>query len=86
MKLKLYQIDAFTDKLFAGNPAAVVPLKKWLPDELMQKLAMENNLAETAFFTPSKNKKYRLVLSGCLILNVFLYQAYPCLLPCRNLL
>ena len=53
MKLKLYQIDAFTDKLFAGNPAAVVPLKKWLTDELMQKLAMENNLAETVFFVPS---------------------------------
>ena len=56
MKLKLYQIDAFTDKLFAGNPAAVVPLKKWLPDELMQKLAMENNLAETVFFVPSSVK------------------------------
>ena len=56
MKLRLYQIDAFTDKLFAGNPAAVVPLKKWLPDELMQKLAMENNLAETVFFVPSKIK------------------------------
>ena len=57
MKLKLYQIDAFTDKLFAGNPAAVVPLKKWLPDELMQKLAMENNLAETVFFVPSNTKE-----------------------------
>ena len=56
MKLKLYQIDAFTDKLFAGNPAAVVPLKKWLPDELMQQLAMENNLAETVFFVPSSTK------------------------------
>ncbi|MEP7376562.1 MAG: PhzF family phenazine biosynthesis protein [Chitinophagaceae bacterium] len=56
MKLKLYQIDAFTDKLFAGNPAAVVPLKKWLPDDLMQKLAMENNLAETVFFVPSSVK------------------------------
>lgn len=57
MKLTLYQIDAFTDKLFGGNPAAVVPLKKWIDDELMQKLAMENNLAETVFFTSSKNKK-----------------------------
>jgi PhzF family phenazine biosynthesis protein len=55
MKLKLYQVDAFTDKLFGGNPAAVVPLKKWLPDELMQQLAMENNLAETVFFVPSKS-------------------------------
>lgn len=57
MKLKLYQIDAFTDKLFSGNPAAVIPLKKWLPDEVMQKLAMENNLAETVFFVPSSIKK-----------------------------
>ena len=53
MKLKLYQIDAFTDKLFSGNPAAVIPLKKWIPDELMQNLAMENNLAETVFFVPT---------------------------------
>jgi len=57
MKLTLYQVDAFTDKLFGGNPAAVVPLKKWLPDPLMQQLAMENNLAETVFFVPSKNKE-----------------------------
>ena len=57
MKLTLYQIDAFANKLFAGNPAAVVPLKKWIDDELMQKLAMENNLAETVFFVPSKNKE-----------------------------
>ena len=54
MKLKLYQVDAFANKLFGGNPAAVIPLKKWLPDELMQKLAMENNLAETVFFVSSK--------------------------------
>ena len=57
MKLTLYQVDAFTDKLFGGNPAAVVPLKKWLPDALMQQLAMENNLAETVFFVPSKKKE-----------------------------
>jgi PhzF family phenazine biosynthesis protein len=57
MKLKLYQVDAFTDKLFGGNPAAVIPLKKWIPKELMQKLAMENNLAETVFFVPSQTKK-----------------------------
>ena len=56
MKLTLYQLDAFTDQLFSGNPAAVVPLKKWLPDSLMQQLAMENNLAETVFFVPSKQK------------------------------
>lgn len=53
MKFNLYQIDAFAEKLFTGNPAAVIPLKKWIPDELMQQLAMENNLAETVFFVPS---------------------------------
>ena len=57
MKLTLYQVDAFADKLFGGNPAAVIPLKKWIPDELMQQLTMENNLAETAFFVPSRTKK-----------------------------
>ncbi len=56
MKLKLYHVDAFTDKLFGGNPAAVIPLKNWLPDNLMQQIAMENNLAETVFFVPSKRK------------------------------
>jgi len=56
MKINLYQVDAFTDELFKGNPAAIVPLKKWLPDSLMQQLAMENNLSETAFFVPSKEK------------------------------
>ncbi len=56
MKLKLYQVDAFTGKLFGGNPAAVIPLMNWLPDDLMQQLAMENNLAETVFFVPSKRK------------------------------
>lgn len=55
MKVKIYQIDAFTDRLFGGNPAAVCPLKKWLPDELMQKIASENNLSETAFYVKNKN-------------------------------
>lgn len=54
MDLKLYQVDAFTSRLFGGNPAAVVPLEDWLPDETLQALAMENNLAETAFFIPHK--------------------------------
>ncbi len=53
--ITLYQIDAFTDKLFGGNPAAVIPLEKWLDDDLMQKIAMENNLSETVFFVPSKS-------------------------------
>jgi len=54
MKIKIYQIDAFADKMFSGNPAAVCPLDKWLPDETMQNIAMENNLAETAFYVNEK--------------------------------
>lgn len=52
MKLKLFQADAFADSLFKGNPAAVVPLSEWLPDQLMQQIALENNLSETAFYIP----------------------------------
>jgi PhzF family phenazine biosynthesis protein len=47
--LPIHQVDAFTSRLFGGNPAAVVPLDAWLPDEVMQAIAAENNLAETAF-------------------------------------
>ncbi len=51
MKLPIYQVDAFTDHLFAGNPAAVVPIEdEWPMDDVLQKIAIENNLAETAFF------------------------------------
>lgn len=50
MNLSIYQIDAFASEVFKGNPAAVVPLNEWLPAELMQKIALENNLSETAFF------------------------------------
>jgi predicted PhzF superfamily epimerase YddE/YHI9 len=49
-RLPIYQVDAFTDRLFGGNPAAVCPLEAWLPDATMQAIAAENNLAETAFF------------------------------------
>lgn len=49
MKLTLYQLDAFTSRRFGGNPAAVVPLDAWLPDETLQAIAAENNLAETAY-------------------------------------
>ena len=49
MSLPLYQVDAFTSQAFGGNPAAVMPLKEWLPDATMQAIAAENNLAETAF-------------------------------------
>ena len=55
MKLVIYQIDAFTNQFFGGNPAAVIPLKKWLPAELMQQLAMENNLSETVFFVETEH-------------------------------
>ena len=54
MKLPIYQIDAFTDRLFGGNPAAVITLESWLPDEVMQAVAAENNLAETAFVGPGE--------------------------------
>lgn len=56
MKLSLYQVDAFTSTLFGGNPAAVCPLQEWLPDDLMQRIAMENNLSETAFFIRKDNR------------------------------
>ncbi len=51
-RLAMYQVDAFTDSIFSGNPAAVVPLASWLPDDIMQAIANENNLSETAFFVP----------------------------------
>jgi PhzF family phenazine biosynthesis protein len=50
MQIRVYHIDAFTDRLFGGNPAAVCPLDSWLPDATMQAIAAENNLSETAFF------------------------------------
>jgi PhzF family phenazine biosynthesis protein len=55
MNIPFYQVDAFTEKVFGGNPAGVCPLEKWIPDELMQKIASENNLSETAFFVPEND-------------------------------
>lgn len=55
MTINIYQVDAFTDKVFAGNPAAVCPLDAWLPDDVLQNIALENNLAETAFFVNEKD-------------------------------
>ena len=52
-EIPIYQVDAFASEVFAGNPAAICPLDAWLPDELMQGIAAENNLAETAFFVKS---------------------------------
>lgn len=59
LTIPIYQVDAFSDKLFGGNPAAICPLKEWLPAPQMQKIAAENNLAETAFFIP-QGKDYEL--------------------------
>lgn len=59
MKLTIYQVDAFAENIFQGNPAAVVPLQHWIKDDLMQKIAMENNLSETAFFVKT-NAGYHL--------------------------
>jgi PhzF family phenazine biosynthesis protein len=50
MRIPIYQVDAFTSRVFAGNPAAVCPLSSWLPDTTLQAVAAENNLSETAFF------------------------------------
>ena len=55
MKIKLFQADSFAEGVFAGNPAAVCPLDEWLEDELMQKIAEENNLSETAFFVATES-------------------------------
>lgn len=54
MKHPIYQVDAFTDRPFAGNPAGVMPLKTWLPDQVLQSIATEMSLAETAFFVPNE--------------------------------
>src|SRR5690349_12096838 len=55
MALTIYQVDAFAEKVFKGNPAAVVPLQDWLDDDIMQKIAMENNLSETAYFVKTED-------------------------------
>ncbi|MCG6191836.1 PhzF family phenazine biosynthesis protein [Leptospira sp. FAT2] len=59
MKLRILQIDAFAQKVFQGNPAAVCPLQEWISDERMQKIAMENNLSETVFFV-REGESYRI--------------------------
>jgi PhzF family phenazine biosynthesis protein len=53
MRTPIFQVDAFADEVFRGNPAAVCPLERWLDESLMQSIATENNLSETAFFVPS---------------------------------
>ena len=56
MKIPIYQVDAFTSKIFKGNPAAVCPLNEWIDQEIMQNIAQENNLSETAFFVKNDEK------------------------------
>ncbi|QOC21406.1 PhzF family phenazine biosynthesis protein [Wenzhouxiangella sp. AB-CW3] len=56
MPLQIFQIDAFAERVFEGNPAAVVPLDDWLDDDVLQAIAMENNLSETAFFVPAGDR------------------------------
>lgn len=60
MKFRLWQVDAFSDRPLGGNPAAIVPLEKWLDAELMQAIAAENNVAETAFFVKTGKGRYDL--------------------------
>ncbi len=56
MKIPIYQVDAFTSEVFKGNPAAVCPLKEWLSETIMQEIAKENNLSETAFFVKNNER------------------------------
>src|ERR1700689_1749589 len=56
MRIPLFHVNAFTDRPFHGNPAAVCPLQDWLDDALLQKVAAENNLSETAFFVPQADR------------------------------
>ncbi len=60
MKIPIFQIDAFTENLFGGNPAAVCPLENWLEDKVLKDIAIENNLAETAFFVQLSNNHFHL--------------------------
>jgi len=56
MSYNIYQVDAFTNKIFSGNPACVVPLKNWLPDKILLEIAKENAVAETAYFIDKGNE------------------------------
>jgi PhzF family phenazine biosynthesis protein len=57
---EIYQVDAFTDHIFGGNPAAVIPLTEWLSDTILQNIASENNLSETVFFVPSQTSDFHI--------------------------
>jgi PhzF family phenazine biosynthesis protein len=60
MKIPFYQVDAFSSKIFGGNPAAVCPLESWPADEILQNIAAENNLSETAFLVQRSKGRYKL--------------------------
>ena len=60
MQIAIYQVDAFTDEIFSGNPAAVCPLEYWPKDNLLQNIAQENNVSETAYFVKEKKSTYHL--------------------------
>jgi PhzF family phenazine biosynthesis protein len=60
MRIPYYQVDAFTARTFGGNPAGVCVLESWLPDDILQRVAAENNLAETAFFIRQADDSYHL--------------------------
>jgi PhzF family phenazine biosynthesis protein len=60
MRIPIYQMDAFASDLFRGNPAAVCPLDRWLPDQTLQAIAAENNLAETAYYVPVSEGRFHL--------------------------
>lgn len=59
-ELEIFQVDAFTDHIFGGNPAAVIPLTEWLSDTTLQNIAMENNLSETVFIVPSSTSDFHI--------------------------
>jgi PhzF family phenazine biosynthesis protein len=66
MEIPIYQVDAFSSHVFRGNPAAVCPLENWLPDDTLQAIASENNLAETAYFVPTGQRFHlRWFTPGC---------------------
>ena len=60
MKVQIYQVDAFSDRAFGGNPAAVIALEQWLPEAVLQNIAAENNLSETAFYLPHSESDFHI--------------------------
>ena len=82
MKLKVYVANAFSKKIFGGNPAAVVPLENWLDEELMQQIAAQHNLAETAFIVP-REKDYSIRWFTPIVEVDLCGHATACFCPCN---